>query len=90
MDTESIKEKVADAGQQVRHWMEDKHNRRCCKVAMGAANAVVLLGLLSPMLVFFSLVGVLAGVVLSVIFVVMLYRSWKAWDTLQMLRSLGR
>ncbi|MBQ3240253.1 MAG: hypothetical protein IJB00_03615 [Akkermansia sp.] len=45
MDTESIKEKVADAGQQVRHWMEDKHNRRCCKVAMGAANAVVLLGL---------------------------------------------
>lgn len=45
MDTESIKEKVADAGQKVQHWMEDKHNRRCCKVAMGAANAVVLLGL---------------------------------------------
>lgn len=45
MDTETIKEKVADAGQKVQHWMEDKHNRRCCKVAMGAANAVVLLGL---------------------------------------------
>lgn len=52
--------------------------------------AIVLLGMLSPLLVFFSLVGVLAGVVLSVIFVVMLYRSWKAWDTLQMLRSFGR
>lgn len=45
MDTEMIKEKVTDAGQKVQHWMEDKNNRRCCKVALGAANAVILVGL---------------------------------------------
>ena len=45
MDTETIKEKVTDAGQKVQHWMEDKSNRRCFKAALCAANAVVLSGL---------------------------------------------
>ncbi len=41
MDKDTIKE----AGDAVRHWMDDKQHRRCCKVAMCAANAVVLMGL---------------------------------------------
>ncbi len=52
--------------------------------------AVVLLGMLSPLLVFFSLVGVLAGVVLSVIFVVMLYRSQKEYEYLRSRGVIGR
>lgn len=45
MEREMIKEKVEEAGQKVQHWMEDKNNRRCCKMALGAANAVILMGL---------------------------------------------
>ena len=41
MDQEVIKE----SGEKVKHWLEDKQHRRCCKVALGAANAVVLMGL---------------------------------------------
>lgn len=41
MDTEKIKE----TGEKVQHWLQDKQHRRCCKVAMCAANAVVLAGL---------------------------------------------
>ena len=41
MDQETIKE----TGEKVEHWLEDKQHRRCCKVALGAANAVVLMGL---------------------------------------------
>lgn len=41
MDQETIKE----TGEKVKHWLEDKQHRRCCKVALCAANAVVLMGL---------------------------------------------
>ena len=46
-------------------------------------QGLVLLGLLSPLLIFFSMVGVLLGMVLNVVFLVMLYRSWRAWDYLR-------
>lgn len=51
-------------------------------------QGLVLLGLLSPLLIFFSMVGVLLGVVLNVVFLVMLYRSWKAYERVQLILSL--
>lgn len=38
-------EKIQEAEEKVKHWLADKEHRRCCKVAMCAANAVILLGL---------------------------------------------
>ena len=38
-------EKIEETKEKVENWLADKQHRRCCKVAMCAANAVVLLGL---------------------------------------------
>lgn len=38
-------EKIEATKEKVENWLADKQHRRCCKVAMCAANAVVLLGL---------------------------------------------
>lgn len=38
-------EQMKQAEEKVQHWMADKNHRRCMKVAMCAANAVVLIGL---------------------------------------------
>lgn len=50
--------------------------------------AVMWLGLLSPLLILFTIVAVLAGVVLNVVFFVFLYRSWKAYERVQLILSL--
>lgn len=40
-----IQEQIKQTEEKVQHWLADKHHRRCVKVAMCAANAVVMLGL---------------------------------------------
>lgn len=42
-------EKIQDAGENVRQWLADSHHRRCCKMALGIANGVMLLGLTAGM-----------------------------------------
>ena len=43
--TRMDQEKIEETKEKVENWLADKQHRRCCKVAMCAANAVVLLGL---------------------------------------------
>lgn len=43
--TSMDQEKIEETKEKVENWLADKQHRRCCKVAMCAANAVVLLGL---------------------------------------------
>ena len=38
-------DKLQETKEKVENWLADKQHRRCCKVAMCAANAVILLGL---------------------------------------------
>ena len=38
-------EKIPETEEKVKNWLADKPHRRCCKAAMYAANAVILLGL---------------------------------------------
>ena len=44
---------------------------------------LTLLGLLASILIIFTAVGVMAATLLSVVFLVKLFKSWKAWDYLQ-------
>ncbi len=38
-------EKLDEAKEKVQDWLADKNHRKCCKVALCAANAVILMGL---------------------------------------------
>lgn len=40
-----IQEQIKQTEEKVQHWLADKQHRRCVKVAICAANAVVMLGL---------------------------------------------
>lgn len=42
-------EKIHEAEEGVRHWLADGHHRRCCRLALGVANAVMLMGLTAGM-----------------------------------------
>lgn len=43
------REKLQEAEDSVRNWMADSHHRRCCKIALGIANGVMLMGLTAGM-----------------------------------------
>ncbi len=43
------REKLQETGENVRNWLADSHHRRCCKMALGIANGVMLLGLTAGM-----------------------------------------
>ena len=43
--TSMDQEKIQETEEKVKNWLADKQHRRCCKAAMYAANAVILLGL---------------------------------------------
>lgn len=38
-------ETIINAEEKMKNWMADKNHRRCCKAALCAANAVILMGL---------------------------------------------
>lgn len=43
------REKIHEAEEGVRNWLADSHHRRCCKLALGIANGVMLMGLTAGM-----------------------------------------
>lgn len=43
------REKIQETEDSVRNWLADSHHRRCCKLALGIANGVMLLGLTAGM-----------------------------------------
>lgn len=42
-------ERIQEVEESVRNWLADRHHRRCCKLAMGIANGVMLMGLTAGM-----------------------------------------
>ena len=43
------REKIQEAEEGVRHWLADDRHRKCCKLVLGIANGVMLLGLTAGM-----------------------------------------
>ena len=43
------REMIQEAEEGVRNWLADRHHRRCCKLLIGVANGVMLMGLTAGM-----------------------------------------